>query len=330
MPNSPPLDFRPLPLLGNAHLQTVLASFLPGDPLVAAARLRQVCLADNDRLVLHDSMPRGWRDGEAIVLLVHGLTGSHRSGYMQRLAADFLRHGVRAIRLDLRGAGKGAALARKSYHAGCSHDVRAVLEAIHESSPASPITLIGFSLGGNIALKLAGEAAEQPVAGLRAVVAVAPPIDLVRCQRLLARPQNRFYELHFVRQLVRSVRGRARHFPDEPRRRFPVVESMTLADFDDRYTAPMWGFADAWDYYQRSSSLPYISRIRVPALVLTARDDPFIAVEPFEELAQLANVETRIVPRGGHLGFIGWDGAGGIRWAERLVVDWVMQVDRSR
>jgi len=324
--NFPHLDFRPLPLLGNAHVQTILATFLPGDPLVAAARLRLVCLPDNDRLVLHDSRPRGWRDGDALVVLVHGLTGSHRSGYMQRLAANFLRHGVRAVRLDLRGAGKGAALARKSYHAGCSADVRAVLEAIHESSPASPLIVIGFSLGGNIALKLAGEAAEQPVGGLRAVVAVAPPIDLVRCQQLLRLPPNRFYELHFVRQLVDSVRRRAKHFPDEPRRRFPRADTMRLADFDDRYTAPMWGFADAWDYYRRSSSLPGIPRIRVPTLVLTARDDPFIAVEPFEELAHLPNVEMRIVPHGGHLGFIGWDSAGGIRWAERLVVDWVMHV----
>jgi uncharacterized protein len=324
--NFQPHDFTPLPLLGNAHLQTILANFLPGDPLVASARLRLVRLPDNDRLVLHDSVPRGWFPGEPIALLVHGLTGSHRSGYMQRIGADFLRRGVRAVRLDLRGAGKGVALARKCYHAGCSADVRAVLEAIHESSPKSPITLIGFSLGGNIALKLAGEAAEQPVPGLRAVAAVGPPIDLSRCQRLLAQPRNRIYEVHFVRQLIRSVHRRARHFPDEPQRRFPRPEAMTLPDFDDRYTAPLWGFADAWDYYRRSSALPYVPRIRVPTLLLTARDDPFIAVEPFEEVAGLTNVETRIVPYGGHLGFIGWDGAGGIRWAERRVVDWVMQL----
>jgi len=230
------------------------------------------------------------------------------------------------VRLDLRGAGKGVALARRAYHAGYSDDIRAALEAIHGSSPASPIVLIGFSLGGSISLKLAGEAADWPVPGLSAVLAVGPPIDLGRCLELLSQPQNRMYELHFVRQLIAAVRRREKHFPDTPRTRFPRVESMTLPDFDDRYTAPMWGFAGAMDYYQRTSSLPYVPHIRVPTLILTARDDPFIAVEPFEEVARLTNVETRIAPRGGHLGFIGWDGAGGIRWAERRVVDWVMHV----
>src|SRR5262245_33432132 len=114
------LDFTPLPLLGNRHVQTILANFMPGDPLVASARRRIVHLADGDRLVLHDSVPRAWRPGERIAMLVHGLTGTHRSGYMQRIGADLLRRGVRAVRLDLRGAGRGVALARKGYHAGCS------------------------------------------------------------------------------------------------------------------------------------------------------------------------------------------------------------------
>jgi predicted alpha/beta-fold hydrolase len=287
-----------------------------------------VRLPDNDCLVLHDNVPRGWRHGQQIVVLVHGLTGSYRSGYMQRIGSDFVRRGVRAIRLDLRGAGKGLALARKAYHAGCSADVRAALEAIHASSPASPITLLGFSLGGNVSLKLAGEAAAQPIAGLRAVAAVGPPIDLIRCQRLLTLPRNRFYEVHFIRELLRSVRRRARLFPDEPRLRFPPVETMALRDFDDAYTAPMWGFADAWDYYRRASAQPYVPSIRLPTLILTARDDPFIAVEPFEEVSRFTNVETRIVPRGGHLGFIGWDGTGGIRWAERRIVEWVMHAGK--
>jgi predicted alpha/beta-fold hydrolase len=320
----PPLEFTPLPFLGNAHVQTILGNFLPGDRLVASARRRLVVLADGDRLVLHDSVPPRWRAGDRIAVLVHGLSGTHRSGYMQRIAADLLRRRVRAVRIDLRGVGRGVALARKAYHAGCSDDVRAALTAIHELSPSSAIVLIGFSLGGNIALKLAGEAAEWPVAGLRAVLAVGPPIDLARCLRLLSLPHNRIYELHFLRHLIAAAHRRERHFPDLPRTRFPRAATMTLPDFDDRYTAPMWGFADAMDYYRNTASLPYISRIRVPTLLLTARDDPFIAVEPFEEVAQLTNVETRIAPRGGHLGFIGWDGLGGIRWAERRIVEWVL------
>ena len=102
-----------------------------------------------------------------------------------------------------------------------------------------------------------------------------------------------------------------------------MARRLTLRIFDDLYTAPQGGFADALDYYRRSSALPLITRIAVPALILTARDDPFVAVEPFEALKPPAHVEVRIVPRGGHLGFLGWDGAGGVRWAERVVADWV-------
>lgn len=323
-----PHEFRPLPFLGNPHVQTLLGNFLVGEELAAPTPLRLVHLADGDRLVLHDSVPGSWRPGDRIAVLVHGLTGSHRSGYMQRLARQFLRRRVRVVRVDLRGAGKGVALARLPYHAGCSADIRSVLEEVHRWSPESPLALLGFSLGGNISLKLAGEAADSPVAGLAAVVAVGPPIDLERCLQLLTAPQNRLYERHFLRELLGQVRKRAKHFPGEPRVHFPPTQTMSLFDFDDLYTAPRWGFAGALDYYRRAASLPYIPRIQLPTLVVTARDDPFIAVAPFEGLTGLTNVEVRIVSRGGHLGFIGWDGAGGIRWAEQRIVEWVLTGDR--
>ena len=113
-----------------------------------------------------------------------------------------------------------------------------------------------------------------------------------------------------------------RRFPGVPPTAFP--RRLTLRQFDDLYTAQRSGFDDAEDYYRRSSSLPLIGKIRIPTFVLTARDDPFIAPEPFEELTPPSHVEVRILEHGGHLGFLGWDGAGGIRWAERRIVDWVM------
>ena len=112
------------------------------------------------------------------------------------------------------------------------------------------------------------------------------------------------------------------HYPDGPQTQFP--RRLTLHQFDDLCTAPMWGFRDAVDYYRRGSSLPVVPRIQVPTLILTARDDPFIAVEPFETLPKLPHLEVHIAQHGGHLGFLGWDTAGGIRWAERRVVDWVL------
>jgi predicted alpha/beta-fold hydrolase len=181
-----------------------------------------------------------------------------------------------------------------------------------------------MSLGGNIVLKLAGEAAQEPVPGLKCVAAVSPPIDFERCANLLALPRNRIYESHYVRNLMKQVRRLERRFPDLPRTRFP--QRMTMRLFDDLWTAPRCGFADALDYYRRAASLPYIPRIRVPAFLLTAQDDPFIAVEPFEKLTTLPNVEVNVTQRGGHLGFLGWDGAGGFRWAERRVVEWITRL----
>jgi predicted alpha/beta-fold hydrolase len=314
--------FRPLPMLGNADVQTVIGALWQGRPLTGAVEEQHVELSDGDRLAVHVSQADAWQPGDPIAILVHGLGGSHRSGCVQRTARRLLDRGLHVARVDLRGCGRGLTLARRTYNAGCSADVRAVAAALHRDSPRSPLFLVGFSLGGNIVLKLAGEAAAEPVPGLARVAAVAPPIDLEASAALIARPRNRVYELHFLRDLVALANQRRRHFPDEPAVSFP--RRLTLRLFDDLYTASRGGFADALDYYRRSSSLPLIPRIPVPTLILAARDDPFVAVEPFEVVKAPAHVETHVVPRGGHLGFLGWDGAGGVRWAEKFVTDWII------
>ncbi len=191
-------DFQPLPLLSNPHLQTVLGNFLRGSPFHGPVREVLVELPDGDRLVLHDSVPAEWGRGEPVALLVHGMGGDHRSAYMQRVATLLLERGWRAVRMDQRGCGRGVGLARRPYNAGRSDDVRAAVAEVRRWSPDSPVALLGFSLGGNVVLKLAGEAADRPVAGLARVVALAPPIDLERCANLLAKPQNVIYGRLFV------------------------------------------------------------------------------------------------------------------------------------
>jgi uncharacterized protein len=155
------------------------------------------------------------------------------------------------------------------------------------------------------------------------VAALAPPIDLERCAAMIAAPRNLVYQYNFLRDLVLDARRRQRLFPDLPPLRFP--RRMTMRLFDDLYTAPRCGFADAMDYYRSSSAATFMPRIPLPTLVLTSRDDPFIAVEPFEQVRVPAHVTVRILPHGGHLGFLGWDGAGGIRWAERRLIDWLLE-----
>ena len=162
----------------------------------------------------------------------------------------------------------------------------------------------------------------EPLPSLTRVAAVAPPIDLAHSAELIVQPRNRFYNQHFVSELMALVRDRQRFFPHLRELRFPRRPG--LREFDEIYTAPQAGFRDADDYYRRAASLPHIPNILVPTLILTARDDPFISAEPFERLAAPVHVDVRIVPCGGHLGFLGLDGAGGIRWAEQSVASWLL------
>ncbi len=313
-------EFKPLPFLGNAHVQTLLGYLWKGRVPFFALEPRRIPLPDGDQLVVHDNVPDGWHEGGRAAVLVHGLGGSHRSGYMQRMAALLWPHGFRVVLVDMRGCGHGEMLSRRLYNGACSDDIRAVVEAVG-CWGAGSIALLGFSLGGNIVLKLAGEAAVRPLPGLDAVAALAPPIDLERCAALIGLPRNRFYERHFTRAMVCQVRQHERHFPDLPRVRFP--RDVTLRQFDDLYTGPRGGFRDALDYYRQASSYPLLGQLKVRALVVAAQDDPFVAVEPFERLRVPEQVTVQIVPRGGHLGFLGADGAGGIRWAERRMANWL-------
>ena len=228
------------------------------------------------------------------------------------------------LRMDLRGVGAGEKLAQRTYHGGCSDDVRAVASFFRQENPNAPLILLGMSLGGNIVLKLAGEAATNPLTGLHAVAALAPPIDMVACAYMIAQPRNHLYEQYFVRHLKDQVRRNRRHHSQAARLRFP--RHLTMRLFDELVTAPSWGFADAMDYYRRASALPVVGQISVPAFILTARDDPFIAVESFESLQTGPATEVHIIERGGHLGFLGRDGAGGFRWAEQRLVEWITKV----
>ena len=276
-------------------------------------------MPDGDCIVLHETAPTVPNTAGPIAVLVHGLGGSHRSPYIVRIAHRLTNAGWHVFRMDLRAAGVGIRFARRFYNAACSADVAIVIEHIAATIPGRPIAVVGFSLGGNIVLKYAGEAAAKPLPTLRAVAALAPPIDLIACSELIARYP--FYDAHYVSHLTTQVARHQRYFPDLPGVAFP--RRMTLRQFDDLYTAPRGGYADALDYYRQASSFRLIPAIRRPTLILTSRDDPFIAVEPFEALHAAPPVEVNISEHGGHLGFLGSDGAGGIRWAESLLVDWL-------
>lgn len=314
-------EFRPAPLLANPHLQTIVGAQVrltrppPSTTLLAP-------LDDGDRLALEVSTPEGWSPGDRTVLLIHGLCGCQESNYLVRIARKLYRLGIRAVRMNQRGCGSGRGLARRLYHSGRSEDVLAAVRALREASPVSSV--VGFSLGGNMALKLAGELGAAAREHFDQVVAICPPANLLACAYLISRPSSRVYDQFFIRLLRRMVGDRHRLFPDLGPVALP--DELTLYGFDDIYTAPQSGFRNALDYYTRSSSAPLVPNVQVPCHILFAEDDPFIDAAALDGVRVPANVKVVRTRHGGHLGFLGMPGAeGGFRWMDAQVVRWVTE-----
>lgn len=311
--------FQPHAWMRGPHLQTILPTFWSrATKLDSATQRRHLELGDGDTLVLHDDCPPRWRQGERAALLVHGLGGSHASPYMQRLAAKLTRVGIRAFRLDMRGHGLGYSLAQQPGHAGRSEDTRAAVLEIAKQCPGSPVTVVGVSMGGNIVLKMLGESGEVAVGQVDSAVAVAPPIALAECCRGMMRRESRIYSRAFTKALIRQVKARRRFIPrlnDIPLA--PVPKS--LWEFDDRFTAPLAGFRNADEYYERSSSAPLLARIAVPTLVLSAADDPIVPVSIFHQARYSPTTKLLLTEHGGHVGYIAAQSG---EDADRYWMDW--------
>ena len=224
--------------------------------------------------------------------------------------------------MNLRGAGSGFGLTRSFYHSGKTEDLRAVARWLADRAPGSPIALVGFSLGGNLVLKLASEAADRPVEALDCVIAANPPLDLEACCRMIRQPSNRIYDQNFLRNLRLDVARLQEFFPDlDP---IDLSKTRSLVDFDESYTAPRNRFLNATDYYLRCSSGPILGRIKVPGLVIHAQDDPFIPERPFAIAAFPPHLALELIPGGGHLGYLSdrpW--CGDRRWLDVRICAWV-------
>ncbi|NIP87283.1 MAG: alpha/beta fold hydrolase [Planctomycetales bacterium] len=275
--------------------------------------------------MLHDDSPPTWQAGTRTVLLIHGLAGCHQSGYMVRMARKLNERGIRAFRMDQRGCGAGWKLARRPYHAGRTQDVVAALQFIASQSPRSPTTLIGFSLGGNLALKLAGEVGQGACAGLDSVIAICPPVDLEACSRRIEHPSNRFYQRHLLSALYKLHQQRRRCVAGAA-----VIQNgrrpRSLRELDDQYIAPTWDFHGAADYYQRSSALPHLAAVEIPTRVLAAGDDPLVPVEQYTRADLSPHVQLHLTRQGGHLGFVGRRGPDpDRRWMDWRLLQWVLE-----
>jgi len=263
--------------------------------------------------------------GAPRVLLLHGLEGTIRSHYAQGLLNEAARRGWGADLLIFRSCGSEMNRARRFYHSGETTDTAFVLERISREFPDSPLALAGVSLGGNVLLKFLGERGTDLPSQLRAAAAISVPFDLRRSAKRINRGLSRLYQRFFLNSLRRKAQEKAVRFPDlAPASRIAGIR--TLEDFDNVITGPLHGFRSAQDYYERSSSLPWLERIRIDTLLLSAVDDPMLPPEVLDEVREIASqnpaLRLEFVDRGGHAGFI----AGSVPWrpfyyAERCVGD---------
>ena len=324
--------FRPHPWLRGGHIQTLAAFFLSRRIDLPPAEKRLIEVEPGIAVLCHCHWHKE-RSSALTLIVVHGLEGSSESQYMLGIARSGLAAGMNVVRMNQRNCGGMDHCAPTLYNSGRSHDVAAVARNVVERDGISAFVLIGFSMGGNLVLKLAGEWGSAGPSEFRGVAAVCPAINLAAGADALHEPANRIYEYYFLLQLFRRFRRKVRLFPhDFDASRLRGVK--TLRDFDDRVTAYYCGFTGADDYYARAAAANVIDRITRPALVIHAANDPFIRILPETRQALLSNSNITYVETedGGHCAFVGerdgdstYDG----RWAEREVVEFARQFQRS-
>jgi uncharacterized protein len=297
--------FHPHPLLWNRHLMTMAAHFVPrefqGVDKISQERLFQV--AEGTRMLTHC----GWQNDKTAaptVIVVHGLEGSSTSKYALGTALKAYNAGFNVVRINQRGCGNTFHLSPTPYHAGLTGDIRAIIDELVLSDGISEIYIVGFSLGGNQSLKLAGEYGDAPPLVVRAVCAVSVPIDLALCADALHWPKNWLYEWNFLFYLHSSYKQRRKLHPDRYNLP-PAWRALSMRKLDNVIVGPCNGFRDANDYYDRASSGPFLKNISIPTLIIQAKDDPFIPFEPFERVTMSESVMLLATDAGGHVGYIG-------------------------
>lgn len=319
-------EFDPPFLLRNPHLMTIAAAFW---------RRKYACLNDpqprlfetepQTRVRAECHWQRSPRERPTLVLL-HGLEGSADSGYMLGTADKAFRAGFNVLRVNQRNCGGTEELTPTLYNSGLSGDVRAVIGELIERDRLPEIFAVGFSMGGNLVLKMAAEFGDAAPRPLRAALGICPSCDLCACADAIGELRNRLYERHFVRRLKRRMVYKSQLFPGK----YPLnglAKIRSVRQFDDAITAKFCGFRDADDYYARSSALGLLGKIRVPTLILTAQDDPMIPFSSFDAAKLATNPCITIeAPRyGGHCGFIARRRAGERFWAEARLVAFCLE-----
>jgi len=319
--SSETLYFRPLPLLSHPLAQTIIGSF--GCPLKGApSEVWTTPVEEGNAVDSKHSVPEHWTPGDPIVVMTHGLSGSTESRYMVRMSRWLFREGKYVVRVNHRGISCDKIKSRILSHGGVTSDLLALIKEVHERFPDSPMTLIGFSVGANMVLKLLGELGHEAHQYLERAIAVSPPVSLYDSALRFNWPVHALIQRSFSKKLKELVRTIEQEYPSlEP---VHLPKNMTILDFDEHYTAPMWGYRDAAEYYEKNSSGRYVSNIDLPCRILYSLDDPLVSGENIEALECPSVVEKYKTEHGGHLGFLGYTGRMfDFRWMDHILMQWI-------
>jgi hypothetical protein len=317
------LDFNPLPIIRGSFAQTILGS-IPHLKRGPKSTTRYIALPDKDYLAIEITTPKKWKKSDPTIVMVHGLCGSHKSPVLIRLAKKFKSKNIRAIRVNLRGCGSGRGKAKKLYHGGQSSDIFEVLKVIKRETPNSDITLIGFSLGGNISLKLAGELSIEGIDLLKKVIAINPPVDLLASVKRLDTKENKFYQKYFVKLLKEDLSYRKKLFPEL--NEIEVPDNITFFGWDEMYTIKTYGYDDILTFYKKASSKTLVPSITMPCHILFSDDDPIIKSQNFDNYTLPNNVRLFKTKSGGHIGYLGFPTKSkGFHWIDNVIVNWALE-----
>jgi len=321
--------FHPRHLLTSAHLQTIAGNFLPRRNELPPPEERCFHVERNVQVLCHCHF-QPERSQAMTLIIVHGLEGSSESQYVIGTGSKAWRAGMNVVRMNVRNCGGTERMGATLYNSGMSADVGAVAQQLIAQDGLQKLAFAGFSMGGNMVLKLLGEWGDRVPPQVKAGVGISPAMDLAASADALHNPANRVYEARFLWSLRRRLQRKAALFPGHfDTRHLRGIRS--LRGFDDQITARYCGFTDAEDYYQRSASARVLEHIAVPTLVLHADDDPFIRVLPATREKLLANRHITYVEtaRGGHCAFLaepnGYDG----RWAERQAIAFLRRLEHG-
>jgi uncharacterized protein len=328
------VPFEPIPWLRGGHAQTLAGNYWVRQPFEISSESQavEVDSKDGSRVLCHCHwQPEEVRADRLTIVLVHGLEGSSDSRYVRGITARAWAAGCNVVRMNMRNCGGTEAWTPTLYHSGLSADVSAVLDHFVRMYGLQRIAMAGYSMGGNLVLKLAGELGAQAPEWLLAAVGVSPAADLAACADAVHVRSNRMYEWHFLRNLRERFRRKRRLFPDIYSDE-DLSRVRSVREFDDRITARYSGFNGADDYYYRASAARVISGIAIPTLVLHSLDDPFIRILPETRDSMMASTAIELVEtdRGGHCAFLAAKGEAaeemGRHWAEATLIRFLLTV----